>query len=182
MTHRYVALIRGINVGRAKRVAMGDLRAMVQTLGYTGVRTLLNSGNVVFTGPAGAVRDAAARMEGGLATAIGVPARVMVLHADDLATIVAENPLADVATDASRLLVTVLMPEADRDGLAALAAKEWAPEMLAIGSRAAYLWCPAGVLASRLTAATGRLLRDAATTRNWATVLKLQALIATPSS
>ncbi len=181
MTHRYVALIRGINVGRAKRVAMGDLRAMVQALGYTDVRTLLNSGNVVFTGPAGAVGDAAARIESGLATTIGVPARVMVLHADDLATIVAENSLADVATDASRLLVTVLMPGADRGGLAALTAQEWGPERLAVGSRAAYLWCPEGMLASRLPEATSRVLRDAATTRNWATVLKLQALVATPS-
>ncbi len=49
MARRHVALIRGINVGRAKRVAMADLRALVEGLGYRDVRTLLNSGNVVFT-------------------------------------------------------------------------------------------------------------------------------------
>ena len=47
MTRRHIALIRGINVGRAKRVAMADLRALVEGLGYRDVRTLLNSGNVV---------------------------------------------------------------------------------------------------------------------------------------
>jgi len=47
----HVALIRGINVGRAKRVAMAELREAVAALGYGGVRTLLNSGNVVFTAP-----------------------------------------------------------------------------------------------------------------------------------
>ncbi|HSD71146.1 MAG TPA: DUF1697 domain-containing protein, partial [Thermoanaerobaculia bacterium] len=45
MRRRHVALIRGINVGRAKRVAMADLRALVGDLGYGDVRTLLNSGN-----------------------------------------------------------------------------------------------------------------------------------------
>jgi len=46
---RQVALLRGINVGRAKRVAMADLRTLVESLGYREVSTLLNSGNVVFT-------------------------------------------------------------------------------------------------------------------------------------
>jgi len=44
-----VALLRGINVGKAKRIAMADLRALIEGLGYTDVRTLLNSGNVVFS-------------------------------------------------------------------------------------------------------------------------------------
>ncbi|MGH7659270.1 MAG: DUF1697 domain-containing protein, partial [Gemmatimonadales bacterium] len=47
MSGRHVALLRGINVGTARRVAMADLRALMESLGYTGVRTLLNSGNVV---------------------------------------------------------------------------------------------------------------------------------------
>jgi len=59
-----------------------------------------------------------------------------------------------------------------------LAGQDWAPEVLAVGARVAYLWCPAGVLASRLPEAIGRALGDAVTTRNWATVLKLHALAA----
>jgi uncharacterized protein (DUF1697 family) len=47
-SQRYIALIRGINVGRAKRVAMADLRKLVEELGYDDVRSVLNSGNVVF--------------------------------------------------------------------------------------------------------------------------------------
>lgn len=63
---RHVALIRGINVGRAKRVAMADLRALVEDLGYGDVRTLLNSGNVVFTSARRPPAKAAARIEEGL--------------------------------------------------------------------------------------------------------------------
>src|SRR2546430_842476 len=97
MTNRQVALIRGINVGRAKRVAMADLRALVEDLGYADVRTLLNSGNVVFTTRRAAPSNAAARMEKALAARLAVSARVTVITAGELAAAVAENPLLDVA-------------------------------------------------------------------------------------
>jgi uncharacterized protein (DUF1697 family) len=57
MSATHVALLRGINVGKAKRVAMADLRALLEELGYADVRTLLNSGNVVFTAPRAAKGD-----------------------------------------------------------------------------------------------------------------------------
>src|SRR4051794_32869155 len=71
MAGRQVALIRGINVGKAKRVAMADLRAALEDLGYTDVRTLLNSGNVVFTAGV-APGKAAASIEKVLAGELGV--------------------------------------------------------------------------------------------------------------
>jgi uncharacterized protein (DUF1697 family) len=178
MAGRHVALIRGINVGRAKRVAMADLRALVESLGYLDVRTLLNSGNVVFTAPRAAA-GAAARIEKGLAERLGVPARVTVLTAAELAAAVAENPLLEIAREPSRLLVAVLADPVDRRRLAPLLAEDWSPEALALGARVAYLWCPEGVLASRLAEAVGRALGDAVTTRNWATLTKLEALLRT---
>src|SRR5579883_2573086 len=103
--NRQVALIRGINVGRAKRVAMADLRKLVADLGYSDVRTLLNSGNVVYGVPTGAADDAAARIQDGIAGRLGVSARVVVVTASDLANVVADNPFRDIADDPARLLV-----------------------------------------------------------------------------
>ena len=176
MADRRVALLRGINVGRAKRVAMAELRALVEELGYRDVRTLLNSGNVVFTAPAAAHGDAAARIEQALVARLGVPSRVTVLTAAELAAAVAANPLLDVASNPSRLLVAFLADPADRQKLQPLTRQDWAPEALALGPRVAYLWCPPGVLASKLSEAVGRALGDAVTTRNWATVTKLHSL------
>ena len=178
-----VALLRGVNVGRAKRVAMADLRALVEALGAREVRTLLNSGNVVFTAPEGvAPGEMAARIEAALAARLGVVTRVTVLSADELAAVVAENPLLPVAGDPSRLLVAVLADPADARRIAPLLGQDWGAEALALGSRAAYLWCPDGVLASQLPAALGRAAGDAATTRNWATVAKLHALLTRPGA
>jgi uncharacterized protein (DUF1697 family) len=176
MANQYVALIRGINVGRAKRVAMADLRALVEGLGYGNVRTLLNSGNVVFSAPRTTPTAAAARIENALAETAGVPARVTVLTAVELAAAVADNPLLTIANDPSRLLVAVLGNPADRAKLEPLTKQDWAAEALALGTRVAYLWCADGILASKLAEAVGRVLGDAVTSRNWATVTKLHAL------
>jgi uncharacterized protein (DUF1697 family) len=116
MAHTHVALMRGINVGRAKRIAMANLRALVEDLGYNDVRTLLNSGNVVFAAPDLARADAAARIEAALTARLGVSARVTLLAAAELAAAVRDNPLLDVAGDPSRLLVAFLTDPADRLG------------------------------------------------------------------
>lgn len=108
VSERRVALSRGINVGRAKRLAMGDLRALVEDLGYGEVRTLLNSGNIVFTVPSTARRNAAARIEKALASRLGVSARVTVLTAAEVVAAVRDNPLSDVTDNPSRLPVMVL--------------------------------------------------------------------------
>jgi uncharacterized protein (DUF1697 family) len=178
---RHVALLRGINVGRAKRVAMADLRELVEGLGFTDVRTVLNSGNVVFSAPASALRGSAARIERALLQRTGVAARVTVIAGPDFARVVAHNPLLGVARDPARLLVSVLRDPADRALLDPLTKKRWAPDALALGQRVAYLWCAAGVLDSPLSIEVARVLGDRATARNWATILKLHALVAPDS-
>jgi uncharacterized protein (DUF1697 family) len=178
MSATHVALLRGINVGKAKRVAMADLRAIVAGLGCRDVRTLLNSGNVVFTAAGKADPDGlAGRIEGAVRSRLGVTSRVIVLAARDLQKVLDENPLLDIANNPSRLIVSFLAAPADRARLRPLSRTDWSPEVLAIGTRAAYIWSPDGVGVSRLWEALGLALGDAVTTRNWATVLKLQALV-----
>jgi uncharacterized protein (DUF1697 family) len=179
MPPTHVALLRGINVGKAKRVAMADLREIAAGLGLGDVATLLNSGNLVFSLPAKWKAAAAGeRIEAAIAERTGVSSKVTVISANELATILAENPLGEIADNPSRLLVAVLASPADRERLLPLLDQDFAPESLAAGSRAAYLWMPAGVADSAAAKALDRALRDRQTSRNWATLLKLQALLA----
>jgi uncharacterized protein (DUF1697 family) len=174
-----IALLRGINVGRAKRIAMADLRTLFEELGFTGVRTVLNSGNVVFGSPARTPAAAAQAIEDALVERIGVVSRVTVLSAQELAVVVAGNPLVELSTDHARLVAFIVSGEAPREllaRLAPLATQDWAPGALAIGERAAYVWCPTGVLDSAAAAAVSTLLGDATTSRNWNTLCKLHAL------
>ena len=72
---RYVALLRGINVGKAKRVAMADLREVIESLGYTNARTLLNSGNAVFESSRALRKNAAEELREALVKKTGVSSR-----------------------------------------------------------------------------------------------------------
>jgi len=176
-TGRHVALLRGINVGRAKRVAMADLRALVEGLGYIDVRTLLNSGNVVFTIRGATRGEPGPRIEKAMESKLGIASRVTVLTAAEVAAIIEENPLLRVAKDHSRLLIAVLNDPSHRKRIEPFVKEKWTPDALGVGRRVAYMWCAGGSLQSRLAETVGKTLRDDVTTRNWATFLKLHAMM-----
>ena len=179
----YVALLRGVNIaGTARRVAMADIRALFARLGFRDVRTLLNSGNVVFSVPTQRRSDVRARIEKALALRLGLTSPVIILSADEVATAVRDNPLSHVATNPSRLLVLVPQVPSDVGRLKPLLKERWAPEALALGSRVAYLWCAKGVAKSPIWAAVDRALERTGTARNIATLTKTVALVEGPPS
>ena len=178
MKNGHVALLRGVNVGSAKRIAMADLKALITSLGFGDAKTLLNSGNVVFSASPTKTRNATARIEKALTTQLGLSCRVMVLSADEVTTIIRDNPLLDIADNPSKLHVSVLASAKEAALLDALRTQTWDPEALAIGERVAYMWCANGMIESKVAVAAARLVGDAVTTRNWATMLKIHALLA----
>jgi uncharacterized protein (DUF1697 family) len=175
---RCVALLRGINVGRAQRLPMADLKALLEELGCRAVRTALNSGNAVFDAPCAAQAvGLAGQLHGNLLQRLGLTVPVQVRHAALWRSIVAANPLVEHADDASRLLV--IFPahgQAIADHAPARASLAPA-ERLHVGPDAAYLWCADGILQSRAGAALLGPAGRHVTTRNWATVLKIDALL-----
>ena len=175
---RHIALLRGINVGKAKRVPMADLRALMEALGFGGVRTLLNSGNAVFDARAGSAAAHAKRLKAAIREKTGVDCEVIVKSADELAAAIAEHPLRQHAEDDARLLVMFMQDASALAELKALEAGDWAPEAFAVGAHAAWLWCANGLIESRVSKAVGKVLKERGTARNWATVEKLQAMVA----
>jgi len=174
---RHIALLRGINVGKAKRVPMADLRALMESLGYANVRTLLNSGNAVFDAKAGTPASHSRKLRAAILERIGVDCEVIVKTADDLAAAIAEHPLRRHANDDARMLVMFVQEASALAELKALEASDWAPEAFAAGAHAAWVWCASGVIESRVAKAVGKVLKERGTARNWATVEKLQAMV-----
>ena len=175
--HRFVALWRGINVGKAKRFAMADLRALLATLGYINVRTLLNSGNAVFDAPAKGAAAHASLIRRVVAEQLGADALVVVKSAEEIAAAIAGNRLGIGATDPSRLLVAFTQDAKSLAALGNLAATQWGDEAIHVGKDAAYVWCANGILESKMGAALLRNLATTGTTRNWATLEKINALM-----
>lgn len=174
---RYVALFRGINVGKAKRVAMADLRLLLGKLGYTDVQTLLNSGNAVFTGGAGPAAGHAVRIRQAVLKKLGVDALVIIKSAKDVAGIIEGNALGAVADDPAKLLVAVTNEGKALASVETLARADWGGERIHVGKHAAYLWCANGILESKAAVALLKGLDGTGTTRNWATLNKIHALM-----
>jgi len=175
-TRCYIALLRGVNAGRAKSVAMGDLRKLMGDMGFTRVHTLLNSGNVVFMAPQIPHRQIKRTIEDALVMKLGVASRVTVIDSDMLAQAVRQNPLADRVDEPASVLALLLTRPRDRAAVEPLLALDWGREALALGDHAAYIWCPENVLECRAAAAVGTRLGDATTSRNWSTILELHSL------
>jgi uncharacterized protein (DUF1697 family) len=174
---RYVALFRGINVGKAKRIAMADLRVLFGKLGYTDVATLLNSGNAVFTGAAERAAKHAERIREAVLKKLGVDALVIVKSDKEIAGVIAGNELGVIADDHSRLLVALTNDGKALVSVKALAGADWGGEKIHVGKHAAYLWCANGILESKAAVALLKGLEGTGTTRNWATLNKIQALM-----
>ena len=176
----YVALLRGINLGPRRRLAMADLRTALEGLGYDDVRTHLQSGNAVFrtgTRSATAVKKA---VEGAVSAAAGFDVDVVVRTSAQLAQLVTADPFGGVATDPARYLVVFLDRAPAKRWLAELDLDAFAPEQLAVYRNHLVLWLPHGVHASKLAArAADSKAGGAATARNWKVVTKLAQLAAT---
>jgi uncharacterized protein (DUF1697 family) len=171
----YVALLRGINLASRRRVAMADLRAWLGELGYTDVRTHLQSGNAVFRT---AKRQATVlrELERRLAERAGFQIDCVLRTAEELRAVVDHDPLGEVATNPSRYLVSFLggpvtPPE--------LAPDRFAPELFSVGEREVYFWVPDGIQNSRLLAAFPARKGEVSTVRNWNTVTRLLTLAET---
>lgn len=167
---RYIALWRGINVGKAKRLAMADLKVLLTELGATNVSTLLNSGNAVFDCKKKLGAD---KIRAAVLDKLGVDAAVILKTATEWAAIAAEHGI-DGADDHSRLLVAMTQDAAALQTVADIAGDSG--EQFVVTADAAYLWCGNGILESKAAVALLKKLGERGTTRNWATVQKLNAL------
>ena len=172
----FVALLRGVNVGKAKRVPMAGLRAVLSRLDYTGVATLGNSGNAVFQAPGGAPAKHSSTIAAAIADRLQVEVPVIVKSASELAAIISESPIKAEAAEHPRFLVAFTQGAEALASLTAIEALVVPGEQFSIGKNAAYLLCAGGVRESKVWDALLGKAGKAATTRNWATVLKLQAL------
>lgn len=174
MATTWVALLRGINVGRNKRVAMADLRQILASLGYDDVRTLLMSGNAVFTSDVVSAAKIESAVESAIASDLGMDVKVLVRSAAEIDRVVLENPFAKDGIPGTQLHAIFLAANPMKK--IAVDPASVAPDEFALGERVIYIYVPNGLSGSTLPD-FGKELGLPVTARNWNTVLKLQAAV-----
>jgi uncharacterized protein (DUF1697 family) len=174
---RYIALLRGINVGGKKKVPMAQLRELMEGLGYTDVATLLQSGNAVFTSKEKSPAKVVTQLEAAIAKEFGFEVSVVLRTRDELAAAIQANPLSGAEDDPSHFLVTFLSDVPEPKKLEAIDAKAYLPDEFRVVGREIYARFPNGIGDSKLAIVlSGPRLGVTPTARNWNTVLKLLEL------
>ena len=171
----YVALLRGINVGRHRRVSMADVTDAFAAAGATEATTYLQSGNVVFESRASAAR-VAPRVEKELVRRLGHDISVVVRTGGQLAQLVAKNPFPD-ESDGKKLHVAFLDSTPKRGRTKLLDPEHVSPDEFRITGGHVYLHYPTGYGRSKLTNDyLEKRLGVRSTMRNWRTVSALADL------
>lgn len=175
---RYVVLLRGINVGKHRRMPMAGLRDLLGRLGYEDVRTHLQSGNVVLTSDESPA-ELARKTEAAIAAELSDGVEVFVRTRAEIADVVARNPLAKVVDDPSRYLVSFLSAKPAAAALREVKAVDVREERFVVLGREIYAWYPGGLQSSQLVKLLSeKRLGVRLTARNWNTVTKLLELAA----
>ncbi|HYT65277.1 MAG TPA: DUF1697 domain-containing protein [Vicinamibacterales bacterium] len=174
----YVALLRGVNVGGNKMLAMADLRDALTKIGFSSVTTVLQSGNVVFDAAVTTPATMEALLEKEIDKRLGLKADFHVRTAADWHAIVKGNPFAvEAKKDPSHLLVSFFKAPLDQTRVKALRSAITGPERLIADGRHLYMTFPAGMGNSKAARLVDKLLTARGTARNWNTVMKLALLI-----
>jgi uncharacterized protein (DUF1697 family) len=173
-----VALLRGINVGGRNLVAMSDLRDLLGTLGFTNVRSVLQSGNLVFQCDRRASGTIERLLEIESEKRLGISVDYHVRTADEWQTVIVSNPFPDEAQRDPAHLVVLFLKEAPKvNNVEALQSAIRGPEIVRADGKQLYIVYPMGIGTSKLTnTLIDKKLGLRGTARNWNTVLKLASL------
>jgi uncharacterized protein (DUF1697 family) len=171
----HVALLRAINLGSHQPVLMADLRDLVAGLGFVGVRSVLQTGNLIFRSTTRTGADLEGFLEAESAKRLGLHTDFVIRTAAEWKRIVAHNPFPEEAKgDPSHLVVMFLKQAPSAKEIEALRSSITGPEIVVADDRQAYIVYPAGIGRSRLTNSFAeKKLGTRGTARNWNTVLKL---------
>jgi uncharacterized protein (DUF1697 family) len=174
---RQIALLRGINIGPNKRIAMPRLREVLAEHGYEDVKTYVASGNVVLTSKA-KPRKLEQDLEKLIEAEFGHDVPVVVRTRDELADVIERMPFGDVVEEPlKRLQVSFLSGEPSAEAVKRITDAAEEPELVAIDGREIYAWHPDGIGRSELAKLMAtRKLGVQITARNWNTVLALLEL------
>jgi uncharacterized protein (DUF1697 family) len=177
----YIALFRGVNVGGKNLLPMKGLVRILENLGCRNVRTLIQSGNVVFESP----QEDRTLLSGQVATEIakefGLAPYLLLLTPEELERAATDNPFPEAESQPSKLHLGFLATPPDKPDLGRMEALRSASERSRLIGKVFYLHAPDGVGRSKLAANAEKLLGVPMTDRNWSTVSKLRGMTQPPA-
>ena len=166
---KYIALLRGINIGRSKRIKMADLVKTLDSLGFKNIKTYLQSGNVIFEYDSSDISEIEGSIERKISETFSFSVDVIIRTKDELESTVKDNPfISEHDIELDKLHVTFLSDIPDQKAILNMDINKAENEKFEIIGREVYLYCPNAMFEKKLN--------TTATTRNWKTTNKLLEL------
>lgn len=174
----HALLLRAINVGKHRQLPMAELRDLLIDLGYADVSTYLRSGNVVLRNPAHEDGLLGQHVEQAIASRFGIDVPVIVRTRDEIAAVIARNPLADRLDDPAKVFVSFLPAPLDDARVGAVDPGDYEPDQFRVDGREIYFWCPDGLGKSTLSPQFWkRIGATSGTVRNWNSVTAIMGML-----
>ena len=167
---RYIALLRGINVGGRAKVSMPALRATCESIGCTDVTTYIQSGNVVLSSARSAA-DLGAALTKAIADRLGVAPAVMIRTHRQLTDAATANPFPEA--ESGHLHIGFLAERPNAEQIEQVAELAHPTEEIAIRGTEVYFHLPNGMGRAKLPELYGRRVKIPTTVRNWRTLTTL---------
>ncbi len=174
----FVALLRGINLGSANRLAMKDLVGLFEKAGCVDVKTYIQSGNLVFCSSAAVAKRIAEQIRADIERRFGMRVPVVLRTAEELRAVVRDNPFLAAGADEDKCHVMFLAEKPDKKACASLDPQRSPPDAFVVKGREVYLFLPNGMARTKLSNGYfDSKLATVSTARNWRTVMKLVEMI-----
>jgi uncharacterized protein (DUF1697 family) len=171
---RYVALLRGLNVGAHNRIKMPDLVTVFADAGCTALETFIQSGNVLFEANAALASELPTLVAAALEKDFGITSPVVLRDGKALAAVVKGNPFLRRGEDLATLHVGFLAAKPQAARVKALDPARSPPDEFEVKGQEIYVHAPHGLGRTKLTNAWfDAQLATVSTVRNWNTVLEL---------
>lgn len=171
----FVSLLRGVNVGGNHLLKMDTLRSLCESMGFEGVQTYVQSGNVLFWSKERKPDKVGLQLQRAIEKSAGFAPEIVIRTRGELELVIARNPFAkrpDIPHN--KLLVTFFAHEPEPQTAEKVNGMKLPPEEFQLLGRELYVFFPEGMGRSKFPAGTiGKMLKQSGTARNWNTVLKL---------
>ena len=179
--NQYIAFLRGINVSGHKKIKMGDLKMLFETLGYQYITTYIQSGNVIFQTESSSIAELKKNIENAIRSHYNFEVAVLLINKQSLSDILDANPFKeDISTgkvDQKRMYFTLLFEKPEYVRIAEILKHDYKPEKLVIRDSTVYFLISKGYGNTKLNNNFfENKLKVTATTRNFSTLNKLREL------
>ncbi|MCG8485189.1 MAG: DUF1697 domain-containing protein [Clostridia bacterium] len=175
---RYIALLRGINVGGKRIIKMDDLKTVLSSIGLKNIITYIQSGNIIFDCPKSNIQVLEEKMKKEIFKSFGFEVPVIIRTHEEYIALTDRNPFFNAESDTSKLVITFLQQKPNAEDIRITEKLDFPPDKFQIKGKEVFIYCESKYHLTKISNSFfEKKLNTHATSRNWKTLNKILQMI-----